>query len=67
MRKVLKDEKLDPQQTYYIGDETRDIDVARAVGIKSIAVTWGFQGEAILRKRKPDYVIASPSKLKAGP
>lgn len=67
LRKVLKDEKLDPQQTYYIGDETRDIDAARAVGIKSIAVTWGFQGEAILRKQKPDYVIVSPYELKAGP
>jgi len=63
MRKILNKEKLNPENVFYVGDETRDIEAAKKAGIKSIAVTWGFNKEKILRKQKPDYLIKKPEEL----
>lgn len=48
LRKILKKYKIDKSQTFYIGDETRDVEAAKECGIYSIAVTWGFNSEKIL-------------------
>lgn len=48
---------------YYIGDETRDIEAAAKAGIKSIAVTWGFEDENLLSSAHPDYLIHRPGDL----
>ena len=34
--------KLAPQRCYYVGDDLRDIQAARAAGMRPIAVTWGY-------------------------
>lgn len=57
LKKVIKQWGLDKQSVYYIGDETRDIDAARICGIKSIAVTWGFNKRNLLEAHKPDFLI----------
>jgi phosphoglycolate phosphatase len=48
---------------YYIGDETRDIEAAQSAGCKSIAVTWGFEEESLLKLSHPDFLIHQPSDL----
>lgn len=63
LKKIIKDYKLDKSKTYYIGDEARDIEAAKRAGIRSVAVTWGFNGEKILRENKPDHVVHTPSEL----
>lgn len=40
-----------------LGDETRDIEAARAVGLTAAAVTWGYATEAVLRAAAPDHVF----------
>lgn len=50
--------KLDKNESFYIGDETRDIDAAHKSHVKAIAVTWGFSPEKTLKKLKP-YAIAN--------
>jgi phosphoglycolate phosphatase-like HAD superfamily hydrolase len=57
LNKLLKQRKLDPTTTYYVGDEVRDIEAARAVKIQSIAVSWGFNSVARLKLANPDYLI----------
>ena len=47
----------------YIGDETRDIEAARKVDIKSIAVTWGYNTEKVLVTYKPDCIARKPEDL----
>jgi len=63
MKTLLEERKLNPESVFYVGDETRDIEAARAAGIKMIAVSWGFNKEEILKKENPDYLIRKPEEL----
>jgi phosphoglycolate phosphatase len=56
-RRVLERARVKPLQAIAIGDETRDIEAARAVGIACGAVTWGFAAPRALIDRKPDLVF----------
>ena len=63
MLRLLKKKKLEPNQVFYVGDETRDIEAARKAGVKTVAVTWGFNNEAVLRGYKPDFLVKQPKDL----
>jgi phosphoglycolate phosphatase len=56
-RRVLKRAGVKPAQAIAIGDETRDIEAARATGIACGAVTWGYAARQALIDRKPDLVF----------
>lgn len=56
-RRVLKRAGVAPREVLSIGDETRDIEAARAVGIACASVTWGYAAEKALRERAPDVVF----------
>jgi phosphoglycolate phosphatase len=56
-RRVLKRAGVQPAQAIAIGDETRDIEAARAVGIDFGAVTWGYAAPNALRALKPDLMF----------
>jgi phosphoglycolate phosphatase len=60
---LLDREHLDRSLTFYVGDEQRDIDAARAAGIAVVSVTWGFGEREALLTLKPDYCIDSPREL----
>ncbi|OGX34210.1 MAG: hypothetical protein A3C36_04950 [Omnitrophica WOR_2 bacterium RIFCSPHIGHO2_02_FULL_52_10] len=47
----------------YIGDETRDIIAAQKAGIRTIAVTWGYNSRRALENHRPDFLIHSPQEL----
>lgn len=63
VQKIIKDNNLDLQETFFIGDSNHEIDIARKTGIKSIAVTWGFTSEQKLRENNPDYIATNPEEL----
>jgi phosphoglycolate phosphatase len=63
LKKLIINIKLDQANVFYIGDETRDIEAAHEAGIKSIAITWGYNSEAILKSFSPDYLITNPEEL----
>jgi phosphoglycolate phosphatase len=63
MGRLLKKENLKKEQVIYVGDETRDIEAAKKTGIKSIAVTWGFNSKELLLKENPNFLVANPSEL----
>jgi phosphoglycolate phosphatase len=56
-RRVLKRARIEASEVIAIGDETRDIEAARSVGIACGAVTWGYAARQALRDRKPDLVF----------
>lgn len=60
LKRVLHNHKLLPQTVFYVGDETRDIEAVREAGIRSIAVTWGYNSEKILLTYSPDYLVSKP-------
>jgi phosphoglycolate phosphatase len=63
--KVLSRNKLDPQSVFYIGDETRDIEAAHDAGVKAVAVTWGYNSEAILKTFSPEHLVSSTQSLQS--
>lgn len=50
----------DPKDCIYVGDSVTDICAAKAAGMQSIGVTWGFGKKEALQKENPDYLIDMP-------
>jgi len=50
-------------QVYMVGDSTSDIRQAKAAGVKSVAVTWGYHSEPKLRAESPDFVAHTPEEI----
>jgi phosphoglycolate phosphatase len=63
LKKTLHQYKLDLNNTIYIGDEVRDIEVCQNIGLKIISVTWGFNTKSKLKTQKPDYLIDKPEEI----
>lgn len=56
-RRVIQRTGVAPGQVIAIGDEVRDIEAARAVGIACGAVSWGYAAPAALRAHGPDVMF----------
>jgi phosphoglycolate phosphatase len=56
-RRILERTAIDPAQVIAIGDETRDIEAARAAGIACGAVTWGYAAPNALKALGPDLMF----------
>jgi HAD superfamily hydrolase (TIGR01549 family) len=66
LKKVLKDYyNYGKNNIVYFGDEIRDIEAARKVGIRIASVTWGVNSREKLAAYNPDFLIDSPSELPA--
>lgn len=63
LRRVIARNQLDTANTYYVGDEGRDIEAAKRVGAKSVAVAWGFNSAELLEKHHPYALVTSRQKL----
>jgi len=63
LKKILKTNKLNSSEVVYIGDEISDIKTCKKLGIKIIAVSWGFQSKKILEQKQPDYLINKPNEI----
>jgi len=60
---LIEKGKLEKSSTYFIGDTNHEIEVSKALGIKSIAVTWGTCTEKNLRLETPDFVVHDVKEL----
>jgi phosphoglycolate phosphatase len=56
-RRVIRRARVDPADVIAIGDEIRDIEAARAVGIACGAVSWGYAAPPALRAQAPDFLF----------
>jgi phosphoglycolate phosphatase-like HAD superfamily hydrolase len=63
LKTLMNANKLQLSDVIYIGDETRDIDAAKKAGVRSAAVTWGYNSSKALEARNPDYLIHTPKDL----
>jgi phosphoglycolate phosphatase len=64
-RKVLKASRIAPAHILSLGDETRDIDAAREVGVRAGAVLWGYADPAAFTHLSPDIAFDSPAAVAA--
>ena len=62
-RRVARSFGTKPADTICIGDEIRDIEAARAAGMDSGAVAWGYAFPAALRAVEPTHVFNSIEEL----
>ena len=65
LKNLLKKYKLNKNETIYIGDEIRDIQATKKVGVSMIAVTWGYNNKMGLEKFNPQFLAETPIKLEA--
>src|SRR5262249_47226042 len=62
-RKVMKRMGVSPPGTICIGDETRDIEAATAVGAASGAALWGYATPEVLGQFNPTLTFATPADI----
>lgn len=60
---TLKKFGIDKSDAVMIGDSTFDIEMGNAIGMDTIAVTWGAHSKELLHTSKPTYIIDSFSSL----
>ena len=65
LRWVLWRKQLQPAETVYIGDELRDVEASRHIGIRFGAVSWGYNTLESLKRHSPDYVFETPGEILA--
>jgi len=65
LKSLLKRFKVPPPQVIYIGDELRDIEAARSVGISSGAVAWGYATFEALKAHNPSELFERPADVVA--
>jgi phosphoglycolate phosphatase len=56
-RDVLRELKVAPERALAVGDEIRDLEAAREVGLKTAAVAWGFGMKPALEAAAPDLLF----------
>lgn len=49
-----------PSKALMVGDMSVDVRVGRAAGVRTIGVTWGFQGSAAFADHPPDFMATTP-------
>ncbi|WP_027338633.1 HAD-IA family hydrolase [Halonatronum saccharophilum] len=63
IKKFLKKNKLNSSEIIYVGDEERDIQACKKIGVEIIWVSWGFDLLKAVEKENPDYIVHNPSQI----
>ena len=61
--KAIEQHDFAKSDAIYIGDEIRDIQAARSIAIRIVAVGWGFNAPIALINKHPDLLITKPQAL----
>lgn len=64
LRQLFGDNPIEKAKVYMIGDRRFDVEGARALGVESVGVTYGYGDMEELRKAKADYIVRSVGELK---
>lgn len=63
LKKVLRSERYEARRAFYVGDEVRDIVAASDVGMRSVAVSWGYASRDALVAERPNILVDRPQDL----
>ncbi|MBK5965018.1 haloacid dehalogenase [Thiocystis minor] len=63
LRVLLRRQGIQPTDLLYVGDELRDLEAARAVGVRFAAVGWGYTSLERLAAAGPDVLLQRPGDL----
>jgi phosphoglycolate phosphatase len=62
LRRLMAELCFVPERTWMVGDSAADVNAARAAGVRSAGVTWGFHPDGV-RAAGPDLLIGNPRDL----
>ncbi|MEI9851079.1 MAG: HAD hydrolase-like protein [Sphingomonas sp.] len=62
-RRALKKLGVHASHALAVGDETRDVDAAREVGMRCGSVLWGYASEEVLAGLGPDALFRTPDDI----
>ncbi len=60
---IVKANSLNKNDTIFIGDSNHEVEVGKKLGIRTIAVTWGFSLENKLKSYNPDFLVHNLEEL----
>lgn len=63
LKNLVKKMGFDLRQILYVGDDERDVEAARKVGVGFVAVSYGAKEESILRAAGAKVMMESPAAL----
>jgi len=63
LKRVVKAMRAEPRNSFYVGDEPRDMAAAVKAGIHPIGVSWGFGSERSLIASGAERIARSPEEL----
>lgn len=63
LKRLFGDQPVKKEQVYMIGDRRFDIEGAKALGVESVGVTYGYGGMEELQAAKADYIVRSVEEL----
>ena len=63
LRQLFKEQNIEAKDAIYVGDELRDIQACKSVGLRIVAVSWGFANKQELENLKPTAIVDSPNDL----
>jgi phosphoglycolate phosphatase len=63
LKSFAKRHKIDIHETYYIGDEARDIVATQRIDMPIVAVAWGFNDKELLADMQPTALVDAPKDL----
>jgi len=63
IKRFLKRKNLLPSEVIYVGDETRDIEACKKVGVKIIWVDWGLDVKAAAVQSEPDFIVSDAKEI----
>ncbi len=63
LRQLFGDRPVEFDKVYMIGDRKFDVEGARAMGVESIGVTYGYGSLEELKEAAADYIVQSVSEL----
>ena len=61
--KLITKLRVKKEEVIYIGDEQRDVEACRKIGIKVISVLWGFDSLELIEKVNPDFIVSDPKEI----
>lgn len=65
LKRVIKRNRIDSDNCYYVGDEVRDVVGATKAGVTPVAVAWGYQAPEAFAEHQPFALVTNPQELVA--
>lgn len=63
IRRLVSSGALGAGQVFYVGDEVRDVLAASEAGVRSVAVSWGYNDRSVLESSGADFLLDAPRQI----